>query len=166
MPVYLLHGNRDFLIGKKFARQTNAKILPEETVINLYGQSVLLLHGDVLCSEDKRHMKFRKWTQSIIMRKLFLCLPLAYRRKIGQQLRKTSKQHHSILPSKQLQIAPSAALAHFRKHQVNRMIYGHVHHAQVFNDAPHLERIALGSWDQQGCALKWYAKHKREIVFF
>ena len=78
-PIYFLYGNRDFLIGKKFLRETGCQLLPDETKIFLYGQPVLLMHGDTLCTKDIAYMKARKKMRNRYLQTLFLLLPLSVR---------------------------------------------------------------------------------------
>jgi UDP-2,3-diacylglucosamine hydrolase len=169
IPVYFLHGNRDFLIGKKFARETGCHILPEFSIIKLYGQPIILLHGDVLCSLDKKHMRFRKLTKNSLLKTIFLSLPLTTRQKIGSYVRKSSKQHHQTTPNNYLDVIPETVASTFKNYQINKMVHGHIHQPRVFHTIYHnewRERIVLGSWEQHGCALKWYPHGKREMIFF
>jgi UDP-2,3-diacylglucosamine hydrolase len=169
MPIFFLHGNRDFLIGKKFAKETGCQLLPEFAEINLYGQRILLLHGDALCTLDQKHMKFRKLTQNKLLKNIFLQLPLSLRRKIGLTLRTQSKQNHFVPSDSLMGIVPSTVDSLMERYAVNSMIHGHIHKPQVnhflVNNQP-AERIVLGSWDTQGCCLKWYQNGKREMFFF
>lgn len=169
IPVYFLRGNRDFLIGRRFARETGCQILPDFCVIKLYGTDILLLHGDALCTLDIKHMKFRKLTQNQILRTLFLTLPLTLRQKIGQKLRQKSRRHHTDMNHNYLNIVADTVTQLLQEKKVERMIHGHIHQADLFqfliDDKP-AERIVLGSWEHHGCTLKWYANGKREMIFF
>jgi UDP-2,3-diacylglucosamine hydrolase len=169
IPVYFLHGNRDFLIGKRFAHETGCRILPEFSIIKLYGQSIILLHGDVLCSLDKKHMRFRRLTKNSLLMKIFLSFPLTIRQKMGSYARQLSKQHHQTTPDNYLKVIPETIASLFKNYQINKMVHGHIHQPCVFHtlyDNEWRERIVLGSWEHQGCALKWYPHGKREMIFF
>lgn len=169
IPIFFVPGNRDFLVGKKFAQETGCKILPQNTVIPLYGDKVVLLHGDGLCTHDLKHMKFRRLTQNPFIRSLFLALPLSIRKKIGLKMRATSRKHHSSVSNELLQVNEMEVSKLLEENQVNYMIHGHIHEPKIFHytikNQP-AERIVLGSWEQQGCALKWFEDGKKEMYFF
>lgn len=86
-PVYFIHGNRDFLIGQRFAEETGVQLLPDPSLIDLYGEPVLILHGDSLCTRDIAYMKFRQNMRNPEWQSLFLNRPLQDRRTTAQQLR-------------------------------------------------------------------------------
>src|SRR5690606_20314379 len=98
IPVYLIRGNRDFLIGKQFAAMTGCNLIADETMINVYGEKVLLMHGDTLCTKDLAYIKARKWMRNTLLQRLFLCLPLSIRKYIGHKLRQKSQQHTRTAP--------------------------------------------------------------------
>jgi len=79
--VYIMPGNRDFLIGSEFINASGTTLLEDPTVIDLYGQPTLLLHGDSLCTQDKSHQRFRKLSRNPKLNRWFLKLPLAIRKK-------------------------------------------------------------------------------------
>lgn len=168
IPVYFLHGNRDFLIGKKFAKDTGCKILPENNLIEVYGEQALVLHGDVLCAQDIRHLKFRKLTLNKIIQFIFLRLPLKIRQKIGYKLRKTSGKYHQT-SSDTFGVCTKTVTEMLVTHNVARMIHGHIHQPLMttfLNKGKYYERIVLGAWEEKGCALKWYQNGTREMIFF
>ncbi|MDF2868373.1 MAG: lpxH, partial [Gammaproteobacteria bacterium] len=90
-PVYFMAGNRDFMIGQRFARNSGCQLLTDPTVINLYGKPTLLTHGDFLCTQDKGHIAFRRCTQKLWLQNLLLKLPLSWRSRMGKGLRRQSK---------------------------------------------------------------------------
>jgi len=152
IPLYFLHGNRDFLIGKKFAKQTGMTLLPQFAAIKLYDHPVLLLHGDALCTLDTKHMRFRRLFLNPIIKKLFLMLPLFYRRKLGERARKMSRQHHTDLSKELFDVVHASVVETMRKYHVNHMIHGHVHKADVSQfwiDNQPAERIVLGAWENK-----------------
>lgn len=92
-PIYFMRGNRDFLIDKGFAKATGCILIPDPTTIELYGEKILLMHGDSLCTGDRSHQRFRKFSQHPIIRKLFLMLlPFSWRLKIASGIRKNSQK--------------------------------------------------------------------------
>ncbi len=92
VACYFIHGNRDFLIGKTFARDTGMTLLPEYAVIDLFGTPTLLCHGDTLCTDDHSYQKFRRTVHQKWLQRLFLLLPLTLRLNIATKIRKQSKQ--------------------------------------------------------------------------
>lgn len=169
IKVYLMGGNRDFLLGKRFAKQTGCTLLSDFTPINLYGSRVLLCHGDGLCTDDETHMLFRKYTQKKILKLLFLLLPLHLRKKIGNRLRQNSKQHTKTLATKIMDVTDLAVHHEIRHHKANFLVHGHTHRPTAVNfkvDNQECLRIVLGSWERQGNFLRWHENGKKELVFF
>ncbi len=147
--IYLMHGNRDFLLGEDFAKRANAKIIPEESCIDLYGTKTLLLHGDSLCTADKDYMQFRAMVRNPVWQEQFLTQPLATRRAIATELRNKSQNMNSLKANDILDVTPSEVETVFTRHQVQDMIHGHTHrparHQLMINNQK-CERIVLGDW--------------------
>lgn len=160
-PVYFMRGNRDFLISKRFAKETGVKLIPDPYVVKLYGNRVLLMHGDSLCTLDIPHQRFRKVVQNPIIQGLFLTLPLSWRRKIGKKLRKKSREtfnKRSLIPqeSHRYEVVQAAVDAALIQHQAQVLIHGHTHQAGIhefkLNNQP-AKRIVLGEWGTLGNVL-------------
>jgi UDP-2,3-diacylglucosamine hydrolase len=169
IPVYFIRGNRDFLIGKRFAKLTGCQLLPEICTITVYGQVVTLTHGDGLCLLDTRHLKFRKLTQNAFLQQLFLMLPLKLRKKIGVKLRKGSQSHTSHLNHSMMDVSSEAVIELLHSQGSRYLVHGHTHQPKVVTfsiDGEAAERIVLGAWEQQGCALKWQVDGTHELVYF
>lgn len=161
IPIYFMHGNRDFLIGKKFANRTGIKILPDPTVINLYGTRVLLMHGDSLCTLDKKHQRFRQLTHMFLIQKIFLILPLCIRKKIAQFFRRKSRSHLHHLPRYIMDVTPEAVIKVMQQHDSRILIHGHTHQPNIhhFNiDSQPVQRIVLSAWDDKASALVFHAR--------
>ena len=92
VPCYFIHGNRDFLLGKRFARESGMTLLPEEKVLELYGRRVLIMHGDTLCTDDAGYQAFRAKVHKPWLQTLFLALPLFVRKRIAARMRANSKE--------------------------------------------------------------------------
>lgn len=157
IPVYFIHGNRDFLLRQKFAKQAGFTILPEQKVINLYGQPTLIMHGDELCTQDVEYQKFRKTARSWWWPKIMLSLPLSIRRKLAKKARATSKNKQAKLTMEIMDVTQAAVIATMQSHNVQRLIHGHthrpaIHHFDLNNQAA--ERIVLGDWYEQASILK------------
>lgn len=80
-----MHGNRDFLLGRRFARRSGLTLLPAENVLDLYGRRILILHGDTLCTDDRAYQKFRRRVHNPLIQRLFLLLPLRLRLRIAEK---------------------------------------------------------------------------------
>jgi UDP-2,3-diacylglucosamine hydrolase len=157
VPVYFIHGNRDFLIRQRFAKQAGFKILPEQLVIDLYGYHTLIMHGDELCTKDIDYQAFRKKARSWWWPRLMLSLPLSTRRKLAKKGRATSKQKQSKLSADIMDVTPEEVVSVMQAHDVKRLVHGHTHrpaiHELVINEQS-AQRIVLGDWYEQGSVLK------------
>jgi UDP-2,3-diacylglucosamine hydrolase len=169
VKIYIQRGNRDFLLGRRFAKQTGAILLPEYKRIELYGKKVLLTHGDALCTQDERHMRFRKFSQNKILQLLLLSLPLNTRKKIARSLRYESKVQTKKLMSEIMDVVQSEVINVMQKYDADYLIHGHTHRPSAFHFTVGQrlrQRVVLGSWEHQGCVLKWSENGKQELIFF
>ena len=155
--VYLLHGNRDFLIGPVFASATGIQLLEDPTLINLYDTPTLLSHGDTLCSDDVEYLAFRAKVRNPAWASAFLAQPLAQRKSQIEQLRSQSaleKQHKSAAI---MDVNPDSVAATLRTHGYPRLIHGHTHrpakHLHAL-DGKTCERWVLPAWDDGGGYLR------------
>jgi UDP-2,3-diacylglucosamine hydrolase len=156
VPIYFIHGNRDFLIRKRFAEKAGMTLLPEEQVIDLYGEPTLIMHGDQLCTRDVAYQKFRKKARGWWWPKLILMLPLSTRRNIAAKGRKQSQEKQQQLSQDIMDVTPEEVVNSLKAHNVKRLIHGHthrpaVHSIQLGNEEA--ERIVLGDWYTQGSVL-------------
>jgi UDP-2,3-diacylglucosamine hydrolase len=156
LPIYFTHGNRDFLIGKKFLRASGCQLLPEEYVIDLYGTPTLVMHGDTLCTLDENYLKFRKKTRKWWVQKLFLLKSLKKRRAIAAKMRADSKEYTSTAPDYLMDVTQTEVERVMQKHQVRHLIHGHthreaIHHFDLTGQAA--KRIVLGAWHDRGSVL-------------
>lgn len=155
-PVYFIHGNRDFIIRDKYAKQAGITLLPEQTVINLYGTPTVVLHGDEMCTQDTEYQNFRKKARGWWWPRLMLALPLWYRRSVAKKAREKSKQNQAGKSLEILDVTQEAVLDVFAKHQVKNMIHGHTHRPNVHHykeQGTELTRTVLGDWYTQGSYL-------------
>lgn len=151
-PLYLMQGNRDFLMGQAFANKIKAKLLPDPTVIDLYGEPVLISHGDLLCTGDKSYLRFRKLVRQKWLQKIFLWLPLSFRQKIADKLRQESHKYMKNLAPEIMDVTPEAVNEWLKLYKVKRMIHGHTHKPAIYAN-----RTVLPVWHEEGGALecKW-----------
>lgn len=157
VPVYFIHGNRDFLIRNEFAQRAGFELLPERKVIELYGTPTLIMHGDELCTRDIAYQKFRKKARGWWWPRLMLLLPLSKRRAIAENGRKASKANKSNLKLDIMDVTPEEVTIAMQHAGVNRLIHGHTHRPAVHNiklDGQDAQRIVLGDWYTQGSILK------------
>jgi len=157
IKIYLMHGNRDFLLGEKFAAQAGATLLPENIVIDLYGQPTLLLHGDELCTCDKDYIIFRQQVRSAQWQAQVLSQPLQARRTLAAQLREKSQAMNSLKAEDIMDVTPDEVIQVMSRAGVTRLIHGHTHrparHTLNINGVT-AERIVLGDWHDSAWVLE------------
>ena len=153
IPIYIMHGNRDFLLGKRFMAATGCQLLGDEHVITLGGVPTLLMHGDSLCTADTAYLKFRKRSRNWFFQKLFLLKSLAKRQAIAADMRAKSKLHTSTLPLHLMDVTPAEVERVMRKHQVQHLIHGHTHRPAVHEfdlNKQSATRTVLAAWHDKG----------------
>ena len=161
IPIFLMHGNRDFLIGTQFLEHSGCQLLEDPTVIDLYGQTILLMHGDTLCTDDLAYIEFRAECRSESWQSDLLSRPLAERRRLATQMRADSKEANSNKASAIMDVSQHEVRRVMQSNQVTRMIHGHTHRPAVheFNllktdDSDSFgTRIVLGDWHATGWVL-------------
>lgn len=154
--VFILPGNRDFLMGSLFSEATHAHLLPDPTLIDLYGTPTLLMHGDTLCSDDTDYLAFRATVRDPAWQAAFLARPLAARKAEIEALRRRSEHDKQTKPAESMDVHSDAVAAILRKQGYPRLIHGHTH-----RPARHLHRVdghacerwVLDSWHEQGSYL-------------
>lgn len=155
--VFILHGNRDLLMGPALAAACHAKLLGEPTLIDLYGTPTLLSHGDTLCTDDVAYQAFRKQVHDAKFQQDFLAQPLAARKAYIQQLRSQSDIDKRAKSSEIMDVNLDAVAELLRRHHYPRLIHGHTHrparHEHVVDGAT-CTRWVLGDWGKEGNALK------------
>lgn len=169
IPIYFLHGNRDFLIGKKFIYDTGCICLPDETKLQIYQTPVLIMHGDTLCTNDHSYIKARKKMRNTFLQKLFLFLPLTFRKKIAEKIRATSKQHTAITSQEIMDVTQSEVERVMENHVVYYLIHGHTHRPNIhtFNlKNSKATRVVLGAWHEKGNMLVWNETGEMEYIEF
>lgn len=155
IPCYFIHGNRDFLLGHRFADESGMILLPQELVLNLYGKRILILHGDTLCTDDKNYQRLRRTFHRHWLQKLFLVLPLRLRQRIAARLRAGSKHANRRKNAAIMDVNQPAVITAFQQHQVQWMIHGHTHRPAV-HDVKGIcaQRAVLGAWHYQGSIVR------------
>lgn len=168
VPCYFIHGNRDFLLGKRFARESGMILLPEEQVLELYGRRVLIMHGDTLCADDPSYLAFRAKVHHPWLQRLFLALPLFLRHRVATRMRAGSKAANISKSLEIMDVNPQAVVNVLEKYRLQWLIHGHTHrpalHELNANNAPAF-RAVLGAWHTEGSMIKVTADDVDLIVF-
>ena len=154
VPCYFQHGNRDFLIGKKFANACGLTLLPTYQVIDLYGTPTLLCHGDTLCVDDVKYQHYRKKVHQKWRQWLFLHLPLKVRLKIAEKIRAKSCQDKQLKSTEIMDVNADFVQQIFAQFHVTQMIHGHTHRQKHHEIPPHFHRIVLGDWGETSSLLE------------
>nr|WP_298116568.1 UDP-2,3-diacylglucosamine diphosphatase [uncultured Pseudomonas sp.] len=155
--IYLMHGNRDFMLGKAFCREAGCTLLSDPCVVELGGERVLLMHGDSLCTQDAAYMKLRRWLRNPLSLFILRNLPLTTRHKLARKLRNESRAQTRMKASDIVDVTPSEVSQAMAAHGVHTLIHGHTHRPavhQLMLDGQPARRIVLGDWDRQGWALQ------------
>lgn len=160
-PLYVMRGNRDFLLGDRFAEMTGATLLEDPTVITLGGEPVLLMHGDLLCTDDHEYQQFRAMVNDPEWQRGFLARSVDERIALANEARQESNSRNSMLADTSeaiMDVNGEAVMKTMRRHGVRRLIHGHTHRPDTHDfdlDGQPATRIVLGDWFEQGSAL-WH----------
>ena len=159
VPTYFIRGNRDFLLGDAYAKRAGMTILPDPAVILLQGEPTLILHGDLLCSDDTAYQQFRTQTRDPRWQAQFLAQPLAARLAFAAQARAASKARYGELQASGqsetiTDVSPATVREWFARYGIRRMIHGHTHRPAIHDEGDGATRIVLGDWYQQGSVLR------------
>lgn len=157
IPVYFMHGNRDFLIGEGFAKLTGCRILSDPTLVELQGTPALLMHGDTLCTDDTEYQRFRSMVRDPAWQQTFLSKPLEERHAFAAQARSESRSQTRQKAESIMDVNQQAVEKIMLQHGVARLIHGHTHrpaiHRFTAGGKPHT-RIVLGDWYEQKSLLR------------
>lgn len=157
VPVFLMRGNRDFLYGQRIAERTGARLLPDPCVIDLQGEPVLLMHGDLLCSDDATYQAFRRQVRDPDWQAGFLAQPLPARQAFAAQARAASRAHQSGIAEAISDVTPATVERTMLRYGVTRLIHGHTHRPGIHRlvvGGRGATRIVLGDWYDQGSLLR------------
>jgi UDP-2,3-diacylglucosamine hydrolase len=156
VALYIMVGNRDFLIGEDFAAATGSQLIDDPTVIDLYGQKVLLMHGDTLCTDDHDYQKLRLMLRNPDWRQEFLSKSVQERIDMAQHIREQSKDAIAGKQAQIMDVNQGAVEAAMQEHRVRILIHGHTHrpadHQLELNGIP-VQRHVLADWYSSGAAL-------------
>ena len=157
VPVYVMHGNRDFLLGSGFESMTGCRLINDPLVIDLYGRPTLLMHGDSLCIDDLEYQQFRSQLRNPAWQRQFLDASIEQRMQIARQYRNESKNRSRQKSEVIMDVNADAVIETMRRHGVTQLIHGHTHRPAVHEleiDGQPGRRIVLGDWYSQNSSLR------------
>jgi UDP-2,3-diacylglucosamine hydrolase len=157
IPVYLIHGNRDFLLLSGFARASGVRLLSDPCVLELYGTRTLLMHGDLLCTDDRRYQTFRRVVRHPLVQRLALLLPLARRKALVGGARRMSVREIQAKAMNIMDVNQAAVVSALRDRGCTRLIHGHTHRCarhEHLVDGRVCERWVLSDWYHHGQYLR------------
>jgi UDP-2,3-diacylglucosamine hydrolase len=164
VPVYFMHGNRDFMIGKEFANETGVKILEDPYKVTLYGQKTLLSHGDLLCTDDVQYQRVRKMVRDPEWQRNMRAKPLKERLRIAQEARRQSLEQTINMSLEIMDVNQQAVEKMLRDYNVDILLHGHTHRPDVHTidlGNRRAKRIVLGDWYTQGSVVRWDSRGPR-----
>jgi UDP-2,3-diacylglucosamine hydrolase len=155
---YFIHGNRDFLIGQRFLAASKLRLLNDPTLIYVGGESVLISHGDILCTDDLSYQRYRRIVRSPLMLTLVNRLPLWAKRRLASKARQKSTASYAFKPPEILDVNQAAVVTALAEYKVSTLLHGHTHrpaiHEMTLQGLP-ARRIVLGDWYEAGSVLSW-----------
>lgn len=160
VAVFFMHGNRDFLIGDRFAEETGVTLLPDPYHVDLYGTAVLLSHGDAMCVDDIEYQQFRSMTRTSEWQTMTLAKPLAERLAFAAQVRLQSQKHSDAKAEEIMDVSQTEVEKTIVEYGVDVLLHGHTHRPAIHKlviDERQASRIVLGDWYEQGSVLRWDA---------
>jgi len=148
-----MHGNRDFLLGEAFARQSGCHLIDDPSIIELDGQRVLLSHGDQLCTDDHDYQAFRQQVRSQTFQREFLSLAIEQRQHQARQYREQSKTVTRLKAQDIMDVNTGAVRQLMQQFDVDCLIHGHTHRPAIHQLPDKQRRIVLGDWGTTGSVL-------------
>jgi UDP-2,3-diacylglucosamine hydrolase len=165
-PVYVIHGNRDFLLGEAFEKRTGAKLLPDPVLVELHGVATLLSHGDVFCTEDPAYQDLRGIVRKRGWQRRFLSLPLAARRALASAARAGSKAHTERQIPVLMDVNPDAVTSAMKATGARRLVHGHTHRPAIHKfevEGVPAERVVLAPWYESASCVAIDTTGVREV---
>ena len=156
VPCWFMHGNRDFLVGERFARETGCRLLADGAVVEVDGERILLMHGDALCTDDVSYQRLRRIVRNPVVQWIFRHMSLERRMRLAAKMREGSRMHVGETAPEIMDVNPAAVAAALRHAAVRTLVHGHTHRPAVHElavDGAACRRIVLGDWHAQGSVL-------------
>lgn len=164
---YFVQGNRDFLVGKRFAKETRATILDDETLIDLYGTPTIILHGDTLCTDDVKYLAFREKVHNPLIQFIFKRIPLHFRHKLVKKVQNEAGNEKKQKSLDIMDVNKNEVISVFRKYNARQMIHGHTHRPDIHSidiNGEIAKRIVLGDWYDSSSVLKVDSNHAEMVT--
>ena len=158
VSITFFPGNRDFLLGPNFAKRCGASWRKDPCVIDCYGRNTLLMHGDVLCAQDRTYQRFRRIIQHAFTQKAFLLLPWSLRYKIGGSLRRISHAQNSMKSISLMDVDSVAVAECMAKYHVTQLIHGHTHRPAI-HESDAGRRLVLPDWHSGVKIMQYLPNH-------
>lgn len=158
VPCFVMHGNRDFLLGERFCALSGASLLPDPILLTLHGQAVIVMHGDALCTDDHSYQRLRATVRDAGWQRRFLALKLAQRRALADAARDGSRAHTAAAGHAITDVNEDSVATVLRRSGRQLLLHGHTHRPAVHEfrvDGRPCTRIVLGDWYDQGSVLRW-----------
>jgi UDP-2,3-diacylglucosamine hydrolase len=158
--TYFMHGNRDFLVGERFSTDSGCELLDEHTLIELHGTRLLLMHGDLLCTDDVEYQAFRRMVRDPAWQQRMLALPLGQRAALARQVKSQTRAAVMAKAEEIMDVNQETVEATMRRFDVRTLLHGHTHRPNVHRfalDGENATRIVLGDWYTQGSVVRWDA---------
>lgn len=168
ISIYMLYGNRDFLMRDDFFKHAGVMFLEDESIISLNGTKTLLMHGDSLCSDDRSYLRYKRIVRNPLVQRGFLALPKSLRYKIARKLRKDSEERFDRTQLL-IDVNQQTVLKAMSKYHVSQLIHGHTHLPGIHhftNEGNPATRIVLGAWHEKGSVLKCSDSETLELMDF
>jgi UDP-2,3-diacylglucosamine hydrolase len=158
VPIYFMHGNRDFMIGSRFAAEAGVELLADPFALELYGEQALLSHGDALCTDDVEYQQVRAMTRNPDWQAMMMAKPLEERIAFAREAREQSAARYASIEEEIADVNQDAVKATIREHGCDILLHGHTHRPAVHPfhvDNRPVHRIVLGDWYEQGSMVEW-----------
>ena len=155
---HIMHGNRDFMLGPDFFRESGTIFLHDPSLIFVGGESVLLSHGDVLCTDDKSYQRYRRLVRHPLAQQMYNALPFRWRQRITMKIRGNSMAQYGSRPVEILDVNQQAVEDFLRGYRVNKLLHGHTHRPAFHSfdlDGKKAVRMVLGDWYESASVLRW-----------
>jgi UDP-2,3-diacylglucosamine hydrolase len=158
VPCFVMHGNRDFLLGSRFCRNTGCRLIGDGTVVTIHSRRVVLLHGDTLCTDDHDYQRLRRIVRNPLVKFIFRCMSLNRRQRLAAKIRAGSKAHIENAREQIMDVNAETVTQAFSVYGVDLMLHGHTHRPAIHSlsvAGKPATRIVLGDWYTQGSVLRW-----------
>ncbi len=158
ISLFIMHGNRDFLINEAFAKATGGQLIEDPYLLSLNNETVLLAHGDQLCTDDIEYQQFKQVVRDPAMIKSFLQKPIAERIAITTTIKSASKKSAQGKSKEIMDVNQQTVISFMSKYKVKTLIHGHTHRPDIHSfkiDEQTFKRYVLSDWDTQGSYLEW-----------